>query len=679
MHRFSLMTLIAVAVLAVSVHLYAQVTFIERPIDPFRNELSGIWAADLDNDGDKDLVVCEERVNRLVVWKNEGGTPLVWSRNEVGNGVVGPLYVCVGDIDGDGWSDVVASSGVVGSVSWWRNDGGAPSGWLRQDIQTGFTEAHAVYIADINGDGVLDVVGTASALNQVAWWKNSGGNPIIWTKQAVSNGFNYPQTAMAADIDNDGRMDIVAGSSYGDQVAWWRNGGGDPIVWTRQIIGSEFDWAHWIYACDIDSDSLIDVVGAAYNGGEIAWWQNGGGSPIVWTKQTIQYSFACALTVHAGDINNDGAVDVVATATCGTDDVAWWENSGEDSITWIARSVDANYNGGWPVFVADLDGDGDQDVVAGSDTFGGGLAQPLTWWDNRLIVHLEVSNDSSWGWYSLPVNFQGITTHNATSWVWDFGDGDSAFVQSPSHTYEIPGTYDVSLKMESPDTVITLVIEDGISVLADSINATDAAGSPSDEVEVVVEGVNHAPLRKLTIPIEYSGPLWLKLQSFSIEGCRTSLADSVRISYSDTASRRVEFTVFNSDNTKPILQVGKGPLLKLTFRIAGNASAGGTTTVRVNGYTGHTPYFYAPSFQYTPVGVSGVVSLTSVCGDANADFSVDISDAVYLIAFIFSGGPAPTPNEVGDVNCDGAVDISDAVYLIAHIFSGGPPPCASCK
>jgi hypothetical protein len=62
-------------------------------------------------------------------------------------------------------------------------------------------------------------------------------------------------------------------------------------------------------------------------------------------------------------------------------------------------------------------------------------------------------------------------------------------------------------------------------------------------------------------------------------------------------------------------------------------------------------------------------------GDANNDGIVDISDAVYLIAFIFSGGPAPSIYDAGDCNCDGIIDISDVVYLIAYIFQGGPQPC----
>jgi len=72
-------------------------------------------------------------------------------------------------------------------------------------------------------------------------------------------------------------------------------------------------------------------------------------------------------------------------------------------------------------------------------------------------------------------------------------------------------------------------------------------------------------------------------------------------------------------------------------------------------------------------------SFTYVCGDVNGDCAVDISDAVYLIGYIFSGGSAPNPLAAGDDNCDGAVDISDVVYLISYIFSGGTEPCAVCK
>lgn len=67
-----------------------------------------------------------------------------------------------------------------------------------------------------------------------------------------------------------------------------------------------------------------------------------------------------------------------------------------------------------------------------------------------------------------------------------------------------------------------------------------------------------------------------------------------------------------------------------------------------------------------------------VCGDANSDVSVDLGDAVYLINYIFRGGPAPDPLCKGDVNGDGSVNVGDAVYIIKYVFGGCPPPPDNC-
>lgn len=63
-------------------------------------------------------------------------------------------------------------------------------------------------------------------------------------------------------------------------------------------------------------------------------------------------------------------------------------------------------------------------------------------------------------------------------------------------------------------------------------------------------------------------------------------------------------------------------------------------------------------------------------GDADGTGVVDIDDVVYLVDYIFAGGPAPVTPEAGDANCLDDTDVDDVVYLIAFIFSGGPAPCA---
>jgi hypothetical protein len=78
----------------------------------------------------------------------------------------------------------------------------------------------------------------------------------------------------------------------------------------------------------------------------------------------------------------------------------------------------------------------------------------------------------------------------------------------------------------------------------------------------------------------------------------------------------------------------------------------------------------------------GICEPDDICdckpGDANGDGSINVGDAVYLISFVFKGGPAPTPYATcsGDANCDCAANVGDAVFIIAYVFKGGPAPCA---
>jgi hypothetical protein len=64
-----------------------------------------------------------------------------------------------------------------------------------------------------------------------------------------------------------------------------------------------------------------------------------------------------------------------------------------------------------------------------------------------------------------------------------------------------------------------------------------------------------------------------------------------------------------------------------------------------------------------------------LCGDANNDWTVNVSDAVYVINYVFAGGPAPDPMLAGDANCDSTVNVSDAVWIINYVFTGGNDPC----
>jgi len=104
---------------------------------------------------------------------------------------------------------------------------------------------------------------------------------------------------------------------------------------------------------------------------------------------------------------------------------------------------------------------------------------------------------------------------------------------------------------------------------------------------------------------------------------------------------------------------------------------GGVFTLLLYSERGPDGYYvtYNPSFHdYISVTVSNILP-QYICGDANADTDVNVSDAVHIINFVFSGGPEPSPYESADVNCDTMVNVSDAVFIINFVFSGGNTPC----
>jgi hypothetical protein len=91
---------------------------------------------------------------------------------------------------------------------------------------------------------------------------------------------------------------------------------------------------------------------------------------------------------------------------------------------------------------------------------------------------------------------------------------------------------------------------------------------------------------------------------------------------------------------------------------------------------------YEPPDFVQSLDLAFVITEGGICdcvpGDADGNTILNISDAVYLISYIFGGGPPPTPYAVcnGDADCNCIVNISDAVFMITYIFGGGPAPCA---
>jgi hypothetical protein len=91
----------------------------------------------------------------------------------------------------------------------------------------------------------------------------------------------------------------------------------------------------------------------------------------------------------------------------------------------------------------------------------------------------------------------------------------------------------------------------------------------------------------------------------------------------------------------------------------------------------HSPPDFGACFVWDCWGLRTAVPVAPeyICGDADGNDVVNVSDIVWMINFVFGEGPAPDPEQAGDVDCNGSVNVSDIVYLINFVFGEGFPPC----
>jgi len=358
----------------------ASVSFTEATVDSAFGGPAGVYVADVDGDGHKDILGAASDDADIAWWQNDGAYPVTWTRQTVADAFGGAIFVYAEDVDGDLDTDILGAAWNRDQIAWWSNDGGDPIVWTKQIIVSGYTQAHEVYACDLDKDGDIDVLGASAGLGDLTWWRNDGGSPIVWIEQTIDSICWGARSVRSADFDGDGDMDVVGAALVSNEVSWYRNDGGDPIVWTEFTIDATFGGSHMVRVADIDGDLDPDIVGTAYGADQIAWYENQGGDPLAWAKHVVTSELSGAVTGCPADIDNDGDIDVLGTGQP-SGDVIWWENQGGDPPAWGRHDIDLDFAGAWPAHADDVDGDGCTDLVV-----GGAYADRIKWWHSDCLA-----------------------------------------------------------------------------------------------------------------------------------------------------------------------------------------------------------------------------------------------------------------------------------------------------
>jgi hypothetical protein len=304
-----------------------------------------VAVGDLDNDGDLDIV-SGSHLGEVTVWQNDS-SPFsgTWTQQSVGTSDAGVPSVTLGDLDNDGDLDIVSGSGSLENyeVIAWQNDGSPFSGtWTQRDVGASIATVFSVALGDLDNDGYLDIVSGSYSFEdyEVIAWQNDG-TPFsgLWaTHNDVGASADDVRSVMLGDLDNDGNLDVVSGSLSSEDyevIAWQNDDTPFAGTWTQNDVGASSTDVFSVSLGDLDNDGDLDVVSGSHSSEDfevIAWRNDGTPFSNTWMQNDVGASTDSVLSVAVGDLDNDGDLDIVSGSADGEDyELMAWQNINESA------------------------------------------------------------------------------------------------------------------------------------------------------------------------------------------------------------------------------------------------------------------------------------------------------------------------------------------------------------
>ncbi len=283
-----------------------------------------VVTADMDGDGDLDVLATDYTRVRLA--ENLGGANFSGAVDIAQTPFIA-ISLDVGDLDGDGDLDLAMTwidYGVASEVQVVWNEGAA--GWSAPvTLSSAPLTTRFVKVRDCDGDGDADVVALAQSPAEFEWWRQEGG--VLVHAGSFSCLSEVPMDHEVGDLDGDGIPDLVTGGFNSQTIEWHRGLGGGSFA-APELLGSLLGSLEDLSLADLDGDGHLDVLGTTYLGAACFWIRSLGGGAFEAVREiTPALSAAVGRAIAAGDLDQDGDLDVVSTDAA-QNDVRWLENLG---------------------------------------------------------------------------------------------------------------------------------------------------------------------------------------------------------------------------------------------------------------------------------------------------------------------------------------------------------------
>lgn len=341
-----------------------------------------IWIADkgdMDGDGLEDIVFNHSNFRQGGWFRNDGTgqTPytsvatLFMRRQVVWD--VEPL-----DEDGDGDSEIVVLASGSSQLQLYDNVAGEATSRASTDVGE---QVYRAASGDVNGDGIPDLV--TDGFQSVRVWLGTPSGSYQPAPPLTGAFESYAYGTAPADVDGDGVPDLVtamAGGSIFDQCSiQWRRGNGDGTFGAPALVTPPFlDAVRELRTADIDGDGRTDVMGRTWDRRLLAWRNTGGGT---FAPMTLVGGAASVEDYALGDLDGDGDLDVVVSGRpAGPGVIEVYETTPAGPVGPVATAPLIAKEG---IHTGDVNGDGTPDVLLQVTSLSG-------FWSQRDIVALTV-------------------------------------------------------------------------------------------------------------------------------------------------------------------------------------------------------------------------------------------------------------------------------------------------